>query len=131
NHKSNHRVYNKFVFLFVLNMNIMQKIIDRFIIYVTVDTESDPNSDTCPSTEKQWNLANQLVEELKQIGMEDVTIDEHAYIMATLPSNVDYEVPTIGFISHFDTSPDFTGANIKPQIVPNYDGGDIILNKEQ
>ncbi len=131
NHNSNHRVYNKFVFLFILNMNIMQKIIDRFISYVTVDTESDPNSDTCPSTEKQWDLANQLVEELKQIGMEDVTIDEHAYIMATLPSNVDYEVPTIGFISHFDTSPDFTGANIKPQIVPNYDGGDIILNKEQ
>lgn len=109
----------------------MQKIIDRFISYVTVDTESDPNSDTCPSTEKQWNLANQLVEELKQIGMEDVTIDEHAYVMATLPSNVDYEVPTIGFISHFDTSPDFSGANVKPQIIPNYDGGDIVLNKEQ
>lgn len=109
----------------------MQKIIDRFISYVTVDTESDPNSDTCPSTEKQWNLANQLVEELKQIGMEDVTIDQHAYVMATLPSNVDYEVPTIGFISHFDTSPDFSGANVKPQIIPNYDGGDIVLNKEQ
>ncbi len=106
----------------------MQKIIDRFISYVTVDTESDPNSDTCPSTEKQWVLANQLVEELKQIGMEDVTIDENAYIMATLPSNVDHEVPTIGFISHFDTSPDFCGANVKPQIIPNYDGGDIVLN---
>ena len=108
----------------------MQHIIDRFISYVTVDTESDPNSDTTPSTAKQWDLANQLVEELKAIGMEDVTIDENAYIMATLPSNVDHEVPTIGFISHFDTTPDFTGANIKPQIVENYDGGDIILNKE-
>lgn len=108
----------------------MQHIIDRFISYVTVDTESDPNSDACPSTEKQWDLANQLVEELKKIGLDEVTIDDNAYIMATLPSNVDHEVPTIGFISHFDTSPDFTGANVKPQIVPNYDGGDIVLNKE-
>ncbi|OYQ33101.1 peptidase T [Flavobacterium cyanobacteriorum] len=109
----------------------MQHIIDRFISYVTVDTESDPNSDTTPSTAKQWDLAHKLVEELKAIGMEDVTIDEHAYIMATLPSNVDYEVPVIGFISHFDTTPDFTGANIKPQIIKDYDGGDIVLNKEQ
>ncbi|MFL9837410.1 peptidase T [Flavobacterium sp. ST-75] len=109
----------------------MQHIIDRFISYVTVDTESDPNSDTTPSTAKQWDLANQLVEELKAIGMEDVTIDENAYIMATLPSNVDHDVPTIGFVSHFDTTPDFTGANVKPQIIENYDGGDIVLNKEQ
>ncbi|WP_121967491.1 peptidase T [Myroides sp. N17-2] len=108
----------------------MQHIIDRFISYVTVDTESDSSSNSCPSTEKQWDLANKLVEELKQIGLEDVTIDEHAYIMATLPSNVEHEVPTIGFISHFDTSPDFSGANVKPQIVENYDGGDIVLNKE-
>ena len=112
-------------------MENKQHIINRFISYVTVDTESDPNSETTPSTKKQWDLANQLVEELKQIGLEDVTIDEHAYIMATLPSNVDHDVPTIGFISHFDTSPDFTGANVKPQIVENYDGGDIVLNKEQ
>ncbi len=109
----------------------MQHIINRFISYVTVDTESDPNSDTTPSTAKQWDLANKLVEELKSIGLSDVTIDENAYIMATLPSNVDYEVPTIGFIAHFDTTPDFTGANVKPQIIENYDGGDIILNKEQ
>lgn len=109
----------------------MQHIIDRFISYVTVDTESDPNSNTTPSTAKQWDLANKLVEELKAIGMEDVTIDEHAYIMATLPSNVEHEVPVIGFISHFDTTPDFTGANVKPQIIQNYDGGDIVLNKEQ
>ena len=109
----------------------MQHIIDRFISYVTIDTESDPNSDTCPSTEKQWDLANKLVDELKAMGMEDVTIDEHAYIMATLPSNVEHDVPTIGFVSHFDTTPDFTGANVKPQIVPNYDGKDILLNKKE
>ncbi|KAA3621796.1 MAG: peptidase T [Flavobacterium sp.] len=108
-----------------------QKIIDRFTSYVTVDTESDPESNTTPSTEKQWNLANALVEELKEIGMEDVSIDENAYIMATLPSNLDREVPVIGFISHFDTSPDFTGAHVKPQLIEKYDGNDIILNKEQ
>ncbi|MFH7002264.1 peptidase T [Flavobacterium bizetiae] len=109
----------------------MQHIIDRFISYVTIDTESDPNSNTTPSTEKQWNLANKLVEELKTIGLSDVTIDDKAYIMATLPSNVDHEVPTIGFVSHFDTSPDFSGANVKPQIIENYDGKDIILNAEK
>jgi len=109
----------------------MQHIIDRFISYVTIDTESDPNSQTTPSTEKQWNLANKLVEELKTIGLSDVTIDNKAYIMATLPSNVDHEVPTIGFVSHFDTSPDFSGANVKPQIISNYDGKDIVLNAEK
>ncbi|MGA9638378.1 peptidase T [Flavobacterium sp.] len=109
----------------------MQPIIDRFISYVTIDTESDVHSKTTPSTAKQWNLANKLVEDLKAIGMQDVTIDDKAYIMATLPSNVDHEVPTIGFISHFDTSPDFSGANVKPQIVPNYDGKDIVLNTEK
>ena len=108
-----------------------QHIIDRFVRYIKVDTESDPNSNTTPSTKKQWNLANKLVDELKEIGMQDVTIDENAYIMATLPSNVSHQVPVIGFISHFDTSPDFTGANVNPQIVENYDGKDIVLNKEQ
>ncbi|GAB5564961.1 MAG: peptidase T [Winogradskyella sp.] len=109
----------------------MQHIINRFISYVTIDTESDPTSNTTPSTEKQWDLANKLVEELKAIGLSDVTIDDNAYIMATLPSNVNHDVPTIGFISHFDTSPDFTGANVKPQIVENYDGKDIVLNAEE
>ncbi len=109
----------------------MQHIIDRFIGYVTIDTESDPNSETTPSTTKQWDLANKLVEELKAIGLSDVTIDDNAYIMATLPSNVEHDVPVIGFISHFDTSPDFTGANVKPQIIENYDGKDIVLNAEQ
>ena len=108
-----------------------QEIIERFISYVTIDTESDASSDTTPSTAKQWDLANALVEELKHIGLQDVTIDENAYIMATLPSNVPHEVPTIGFISHFDTTPDFTGKDVKPQIIENYDGKDIVLNKAQ
>ena len=109
----------------------MQHIIDRFIGYVTVDTESDPESNTTPSTAKQWDLANKLAEELKKIGLSDVLIDDKSYVMATLPSNLDYEVPTIGFVSHFDTTPDFTGKDVKPQIVTNYDGGDIVLNAEQ
>ncbi|NNC44449.1 MAG: peptidase T, partial [Winogradskyella sp.] len=108
-----------------------QHIIDRFISYVTIDTESDPASKTTPSTDKQWDLAKKLAKELEDIGMSDVTIDDMAYIMATLPSNVDHEVPTIGFISHFDTSPDFTGANVKPQVINNYDGTDILLNAEE
>lgn len=108
----------------------MQHIINRFISYVTVDTESDPESITTPSTAKQWDLANKLVEELKAIGLQDVSIDDKAYIQATLPSNINYDVPAIGFVSHFDTSPDFSGANVKPQIVKNYDGGDIVLNKD-
>ncbi len=108
-----------------------QHLIDRFISYITVDTESDPNSNNTPSSKKQWNLANPLADELKRIGMQDVSIDENAYIMATLPSNVDHDVPVVGFISHFDTSPDFTGAHVNPQFVENYDGKDIILNEEE
>lgn len=108
-----------------------EDIIKRFVSYVTVDTESDPNSDTTPSTKKQWDLANALVQELQNIGMQDVSIDQNAYIIATLPSNVDHDVPTIGFISHFDTSPDFTGANVNPKIVENYDGKDIVLNEAE
>ena len=106
----------------------MQNIIDRFLGYVKIDTQSNPNSKTVPSTEKQWYLADALAEELKEIGMEEVTIDDNAYIMATLPSNMDVAVPTIGFISHFDTSPDFTGTDVNPQIIENYDGKDIVLN---
>lgn len=106
-------------------------IIKRFVSYVTVDTQSDPNSKSTPSTKKQWDLANKLADELKTIGMQEVSIDENAYIMATLPSNVDHKVPTIGFIAHFDTSPDFTATNVKPQIIEHYDGKDIVLNAEQ
>ena len=103
-------------------------ILNRFISYVKIDTESDPKSTSTPSTLKQWELANKLAEELKSIGMQDVSIDANAYIMASLPSNVAHKVPTIGFVSHFDTSPDFTAANVKPQVIENYDGSDIVLN---
>jgi tripeptide aminopeptidase len=106
-----------------------QEIIERFTKYVQVNTQSDPNSDTCPSTPGQLELGNMLVEELKAIGMEEVTMDENGYIMATLPANTEKDVPTIGFLAHMDTAPEFTGANVHPQIVENYDGGDIILNK--
>ena len=106
-------------------------ILNRFISYVKIDTESDPKSTSTPSTLKQWELANKLAEELKSIGMQDVSIDANAYIMASLPSNVAHKVPAIGFVSHFDTSPDFTAANVKPQIIENYDGSDIVLNKEE
>jgi len=106
----------------------MQTIIDRFIKYVQVDTQSDPNNPAFPSTEKQWNLAHLLVEELKAIGMQEVELDKNCYIMATLPSNIDFKVPTIGFVAHIDTSPDFSGTNVNPQIHKNYDGKDIVLN---
>ncbi len=109
----------------------MQHIIDRFVSYVKIDTESDPDSTTTPSSEKQWVLANLLVEELKKIGLTDVSIDSNGYVMGTLESNVDHEVPTIGFVAHYDTTPDFTGANVNPQIITNYDGSDIVLNAEQ
>lgn len=109
----------------------MQKIIERFIRYVTIDTQSDPNSNTIPSTEKQWVLARLLVDELNAIGMNVVSIDDNAYVMASLPSNMKKQVPVIGFISHFDTTPDFTGTDVKPQIIENYDGQDIFLNKEK
>ena len=108
-----------------------KKILDRFLSYVKIDTESDPNSTTTPSTEKQWTLARLLAEELKRIGLVDVSIDEHAYVMGTLPSNVAHDVPAIGFISHFDTSPDFTAAKVSPQVIENYNGKAIVLNAEQ
>jgi tripeptide aminopeptidase len=110
----------------------MQTLLDRFFRYIKIDTQSDPNNEEAfPSTEKQWDLANLLVKELKEMGMQDVSIDEHAYIMATLPANVDYEVPTIGFIAHMDTSPDFSGTNVNPQIHKNYDGKDVVLNEKE
>jgi tripeptide aminopeptidase len=109
----------------------MQHIIDRFIKYITIDTQSDPDNPDFPSTEKQWDLANILVGDLKNIGMQDISLDDNCYIMATLPSNVDHKVPTIGFISHIDTSPDYTGTNVNPQIHHNYDGKDIVLNEAE
>ncbi|WP_439129804.1 peptidase T [Polaribacter sp.] len=106
-------------------------IIDRFIKYVTIDTESDPNNPNFPSSENQWDLAKILKEDLKAIGLQEVILDENCYIMATLPSNIDYKVPTIGFVAHIDTSPDFTGKNVKPKIVEDYQGNDIVLNEEK
>ena len=108
-----------------------QRIIDRFISYITIDTQSDPESQTTPSTEKQWVLARKLADELQEMGMTEVNIDDHAYVMATLPANVPHQVPVIGFISHFDTSPDFNATDIKPQIIEDYDGKDIVLNEEK
>ncbi|GEM55891.1 peptidase T [Flavobacterium branchiophilum] len=109
----------------------MQHIIDRFISYVTIDTQSDAASETTPSTAKQFDLAHLLVKELKQIGLSEVSIDEKGYVMATLPSNVLHDLPTIGFVSHYDTSPDFSGTNVQPQVISNYDGKDIVLNQEK
>ncbi|WP_425456516.1 peptidase T [Cohnella pontilimi] len=105
--------------------------IKRFLSYVQVDTKSDDDSETCPSTPGQLTLGRMLAEELKAIGMEEVTMDENGYVMATLPSNTDKQVPTIGFLAHLDTATEFSGADVKPQIVDNYDGKDIVLNPEQ
>ncbi|OME87412.1 peptidase T [Paenibacillus sp. FSL A5-0031] len=107
------------------------EIINRFITYAQVDTQSDESSETCPSTPGQLTLANILVEELKTIGMQEVTMDANGYVMATLPANTDKEIPTIGFLAHIDTATDFTGTNVKPQIIEQYDGNDIILNEAQ
>ena len=106
-----------------------EKLVTRFLKYVKTYTESEAFLDKFPSTDRQWDLANYLVEELKQIGLEDVSIDENGYVFGYVPSTVDHEVPTIGFVSHMDTSPDFSGENVKPQIWENYDGGDIKLNE--
>ncbi|WP_353096697.1 peptidase T [Empedobacter brevis] len=105
-----------------------EKLVTRFLKYVKTYTESEAFLDKFPSTDRQWDLANYLVEELKQIGLEDVSIDENGYVFGYIPSTVDHEVPTIGFVSHMDTSPDFSGENVQPQIWENYDGGDIKLN---
>ncbi len=106
----------------------MEKLLPRFLDYVTIDTQSDPRSTTTPSTKKQLDLAKKLVFESHQIGLQEVSIDKNGYIMASLPSNQDKEVPTIGFIAHYDTTPDFTGRNVKPKIIEKYDGKDIVLN---
>ncbi|WP_442598893.1 peptidase T [Neobacillus sp. D3-1R] len=109
----------------------MQKdLIKRLTSYVVVDTQSNDESETCPSTPGQLTLAGMLVDELKAIGMTEVTMDENGYVMATLPSNTEKGVPTIGFLAHVDTATDFTGKNVKPQVVENYDGENIVLNEE-
>lgn len=108
-----------------------EKIITRFISYVTIDTQSDPKSNATPSTQKQWDLANLLVKELQEIGLDRISIDDKGYIMASIPATTNQKVPVIGFISHYDTSPDFSGTNVNPQIIDTYNGKDIILNKEE
>jgi len=108
-----------------------KEVIDRLITYAQVDTQSDENSQTCPSTPGQLTLGQMLVDELKEIGMQEVTMDENGYVMATLPANSDKPIPTIGFLAHIDTATDFTGAGVKPQIIEQYDGEDIILNRAQ
>jgi tripeptide aminopeptidase len=110
---------------------VRDELLRRFTTYVKVDTQSDENSETCPSTPGQLTLGRMLTEELKSIGMQEVTMDDNGYVMATLPANTDKEVPTIGFLAHMDTATDFTGAGVNPQVVENYDGQDIVLNEEQ
>lgn len=104
-------------------------IVERFLKYVSFDTQSAEDSETTPSTEKQWILARYLKEELEGIGLTEVEIDEHAYVYATLPANTDKPLPTVGFIAHMDTSPDCSGKDVKPRIVKDYDGGDIVLDE--
>jgi tripeptide aminopeptidase len=100
---------------------------ERFLRYVVIDTQSDPASPTCPSTEKQKDLGRLLVKELREMGVADAHLDGHGYVYATIPANIDKRVPVICFCSHMDTSPDCTGKDVKPQIVKNYRGGDIVL----
>lgn len=104
-------------------------IVERFLKYVSFDTQSAEDSETTPSTEKQWILARYLKEELEGSGLTEVEIDEHAYVYATLPANTDKPLPTVGFIAHMDTSPDCSGKDVKPRIVKDYDGGDIVLDE--
>lgn len=108
----------------------MEKLLDKFLRYVALDTTSDPESPTQPSTQKQLELSKLLVKELQELGIADATLDKDGYVMATIEANCDCDIPTIGFIAHVDTAPDVSGANIKPQIISNYDGGDILLSKE-
>lgn len=110
----------------------MNSLTKRFIKYISISTDSNPDSTACPSSKEQWDLAKVLVEDLQNIGLENVTLDENCYVMATLPSNCeDKNVPTIGFISHMDTAPSYSGVGIKPRIVEDYDGKDIILNEKE
>lgn len=110
---------------------LKEDIIKRFTSYAKVNTQSNDDNPGCPSTPGQLTLLNQLVDELKALGMADVTIDANGYVMATLPANTDKNVPIVGFMSHVDTATDFTGDGVKPQLIENYDGEEIVLNKER
>lgn len=109
----------------------MSEVLDRFLKYIKINTESARESDTFPSTLKQLDLARVLRDELIELGLQEVELDQYGYVMATLPSNVDKSIPVVGFLAHMDTSPDMSGLNVKPQFVKNYDGGNIILNAEK
>ena len=109
-----------------------KELVERFLKYVSFDTQSDETCENqCPSSQKQFDLAHYLKEELERLGLEEVEMDEHAYVYATLPANTSKKVPTIGFIAHMDTSPDCSGKDVRPRIIENYDGSDIVLNKEK
>ncbi|TAK40615.1 MAG: peptidase T [Saprospiraceae bacterium] len=110
-----------------MSLNMKHSVLNRFLRYAAIDTQSDPTSPTCPSTEKQKNLGKVLVEELLAIGVADAHLDEHGYVYATIPANSGKKVPVLCFCSHMDTSPDCSGQNVKPIIHKNYQGGDIIL----
>lgn len=107
-----------------------EKCIERLIRYAKIDTQSDAGSTTTPSTQKQFDLLHVLKEELSDIGLTEITLDENGYLFATLPANTDKPVPTLGFLAHVDTTSDFTGTNVNPQRIDNYDGKDIQLNEE-
>lgn len=109
----------------------MEQVTTRFLNYVKVFTTSDPESASFPSTSRQLDFAAQLANELTGVGMADVVLDQFGYVTATLPSTVEHQVPVIGFISHMDTSPDYSGENVNPQLVENYQGQDLVLNSEQ
>lgn len=106
---------------------MQEKVLDKLLRYVKIDTQSQDGTGEFPSTAKQFDLARLLVQELKSMGVEKVEIDDKCYVYAEIPSNVDYEVPAVGFVAHVDTAPDVSGAYVKPQIIENYQGGDIIL----
>lgn len=106
----------------------MNFLVDKFLQYVKIDTTSDSKSQSCPSSDIQWDLAKVIVKDLEEIGLVDISLDENGYIMGTLPSNTKKDIPTIGFIAHMDTAPSFNGKDIKPRIIDNYDGNDIVLN---
>lgn len=105
-------------------------VLEKFMRYIAIDTQSDENSESSPSSAKQFDLAKLLKKELEDMGLKNVSLDEYGYVMAELPANTDKKIPAVGFIAHMDTSPDMSGANIKPQTLKNYDGGDITLNKQ-
>lgn len=109
----------------------MNSLVERFLKYVQIDTDSNPESNACPSSEIQWDLAKVIVEDLKALEMEDITLDENCYIMATLPANCNEDIPAIGFIAHMDTAPSYNGRGVKPRIVENYNGEDIVLNADE